>query len=438
MTLAGSKLITRALGRPNGPGDSGDGPSLVGRTIWSAIAEILQLASSVLVFLILARHLAPADYGVMGAVLGLAMPAATLTSFGSHVLLIKRVAQGGSFKEAWQQATSIGILGPALGAIVMIAFKPVLLPGVDIWVYTLLLLSQLNFFWLTELAVHVGGATRNFRASAQIRLMIAIVRFGALIVFAALTPGRLIDWAIASAISFALSAALAIGYIWRVFDAPPSLKRGSFADAKEGAPFSANAVTGSLVDTSDRPLLYRYGHESDAGIYALGGRIVQFGYMPVRILLRASDADLFAAGQGGIRPALQVVKRLLRPAMALGVLSGACLLLGASIVPRLVGSEYEEAVLTIQLFATMPAIRALQYLVGNCLSASGHQRVRLLATVAAAVLNFGLNLVLLRHGSWRMAVVTTFVTEIFLTLVLVVVVAALYQKEQRYQKEPGR
>ena len=68
------------------------------RVGWSSVVELSQLASSVLVFLILARQLTPGDYGALGAVLGVAMPAATLSSFGSHVLLIKRIAQGGDFE----------------------------------------------------------------------------------------------------------------------------------------------------------------------------------------------------------------------------------------------------------------------------------------------------------------------------------------------------
>ncbi|MEZ5410495.1 MAG: lipopolysaccharide biosynthesis protein [Acidimicrobiales bacterium] len=400
---------------------SGGGQGRAHRIGWSTIVELSQLASSVLVFLILARQLHPDDYGALGAVLGVAMPAATLASLGSHVLLIKRIAQGGDFTDAWQRATSIGMIGPAAGAVVLVAAKPLILPQVSTTVYTLLVVSQVNFFWLTELAVYVGNATRNLKAAAQIRLMVVATRFAALAVFATLTPGRLVDWAVASVASFALGAALALVHVWRVFGARPSLRRGSAADVREGLPFSANAVTESLVDISDRPLLFRYGHETDAGIYTLGGRIIQFGYLPIRILLRTVDADLFAAGRNGAAPALAVTRRLLKPAVAVGLAAGAAAFVCASMVPWLVGDEYRPAVETIRLLAPMPAIRAVQYLMGNCLSASGQQRWRLILTVAAGMLNLGLNLVLLPNGSWRTAVGTTFVSELFLTTALTAV-----------------
>ncbi|MDH4075962.1 MAG: hypothetical protein OEW29_08495, partial [Acidimicrobiia bacterium] len=132
---------------------SGGGRGAAQRIGWSTIVELSQLASSVLVFLILARQLHPDDYGALGAVLGVATPVATLASLGSHVLLIKRIAQGGNFTEAWQRATSIGILGPAAGTLVLVAAKPLILPQVSTTVYTLLVVSQVNFFWVTELAV---------------------------------------------------------------------------------------------------------------------------------------------------------------------------------------------------------------------------------------------------------------------------------------------
>lgn len=400
---------------------SGHGRSAAHRIGWSTVVELSQLASSVLVFLILARQLRPEDYGALGAVLGVAMPAATLTSFGSHVLLIKRVAQGGDFTDAWQRATSIGMLGPAVGAAVLVAAKPLILPQVSTVVYALLVVSQLNFFWLTELAVYVGNATRNLKAAAQIRLMVVATRFTALALFVTLTPGRLVDWAVASIASFAVGAALALFHVWRVFGARPSLRRGSLADVREGLPFSSNAVTESLVDISDRPLLFRYGHEVDAGIYTLGGRIIQFGYLPIRIILRTADADLFAAGKDGAGAALAVTRRLLKPALAVGLAAGAGAFVCAPVVPWLVGDEYRPAVETIRLLAPMPAIRAVQYLMGNCLSASGHQRWRLLSTVGAGVLNLGLNVMLLPGGTWRTAVGTTYASELFLTFTLTAV-----------------
>jgi O-antigen/teichoic acid export membrane protein len=403
---------------------------LVARAGWSTVVEILQLLSSVLVFLIVAGLLTTDENGAIGTVMAVAIPMANLTSFGSHVLLIKRVAHGVALPDAWAQAMSIGVLGPAVGAVAALVLKPVLVPTVSWPVYTLLLIGQLNFFWLTELAVMIGNATRKLKEAAQIRLIVVVCRFAAVLVFWLFTPGELIDWAVLSFLSFGLSAGLAVIFVWGVLGAPPSLRAGSLAEVREGAPFSFNSVTESLVNMSDRPILRRFGPRGDDGIYFLGGRIIQFSYMPMRILMRASDADLFEAGKRGVAPALRLTRRLLVPGLGVALVVGVGAFVAAPIVPLLVGAKYDPAVDTIRWMAVMPVIRAVQYLMGNCLSASGKQSWRLTATAAAAVLNLVLNLIfIVPGGTWRTAVATTLVTEVFLTIFFVVVATTMAARE---------
>ncbi|MGF1597357.1 MAG: lipopolysaccharide biosynthesis protein [Acidimicrobiales bacterium] len=404
---------------------------LGGRAGWATVVEVLQLASSLLVFIVLANLLTTADMGIMGAVLGAAVPVASLSGFGSHVLLIKRVAQGGHVADSWRRSTAIGLLGPAAGSLVMIAARPVLMPDIDPWTYGLLMVSQVNFFWLTELAVYLGNGSRRLKEAAQLRAMVVGCRFAALLAFAVLGEGRLLGWAIASFASFGLGAVLSLFYVWRVFGATPSIGQGSLADLREGLPYSVNAVSESLVDVSDRPLLVNYGHAEDAGIYSVGGRIIQFGYLPLRILMRASDADLFESGRQGVRSALRLTRSLLLPAAAIGSTVGLAFALAAPLVPVLAGDKYDEAVEAIRLLAILPLVRGIQYLMGNCLSATDHQWWRVGATIAAAALNFGLNLRLLPDGTWRTAVFTTIVSELFLTAFLAVAVYGWAWRERR-------
>jgi O-antigen/teichoic acid export membrane protein len=405
---------------------------LGGRAAWSSVVEILQLASSVLVFVVLAGLMTTAEYGRMGAVLSVVAPAVGLSNVGSHVLLIKRIAQGADVQRTFKQAISVGVGGPAVGSVVAIALQPVLLPTVEFWVVALIIVGQLNFYWATELTIFLGTALRRLREAAEIRIIATVFRFGSLFYFALFTRQRLVDWAVVSFVAFGISCLLAFVHVWRRFGVTPSLRHGSRADLAEGFPFSITSVPETLVDVSDRVLLERYGHSVDAGIYSLGGRIVQFGYLPLRILLRATDADLFEAGKQGVSGALRVSRRLLGPGLAIGFGASIALWVGAPLVPLLVGDKYDEAVSTIRLLSVLPLIRALQYIVGNCLSASGHQVWRLGATIAAAVLNLGLNLVLLVNGTWRTAVYTTFATELFLTLALMAVLAQRARRD-----EPG-
>ena len=78
----------------------------------------------------------------------------------------------------------------------------------------------------------------------------------------------------------------------------------------------------------DKPLLVRYGFETDAGIYGLAYRIVIVATLPVRAVLQASYATFFRLGKEGLDPALKLARRLLVPALfySVGVGSGLWLL----------------------------------------------------------------------------------------------------------------
>ena len=412
--MPGARGGMSSLGRKfNSIGSDGLG----NRTAWSLVVEVLQLASSLSVFLVLPFLLSRNDYGVIVAVLGIATPAMSLTSFGSHALLLRRVAEGVPLGDAWKRTTSIGIVGPAVAAVLLIAIRPLVWPNLDGWVYTLLLISQLNFFWMSELATFVGTATKRLKDAAKIRTMVASTRFAAVGWFALFGGGKLLNWAIASVVSFGIAAVVSVYAVWRIFGVGPALNRLSKSDFKEGWPFSASGTTESLVDAADRPLMARYELLEDAGIYGLAGRVIQFGYLPIRILLRASDADMFAAGTKGTKPALALSRRLLPPALGVGVILSGCFLAFAPVL-RLLPDRWDEIVPAVRWLAIMPTIRAVQYLMGNCLSASDRQRWRLSATFTAAILNLGLNLWLLPNGGWRTAVMTTIVSEVYLTVVL--------------------
>lgn len=391
---------------------------LGGRAGWSLVVELLGLASSVLVFFALTNLIVRAEIGTMTAVLALAVPVASLTSFGSHVMLIKRIAHGDEIQDVWRRATSVGIIGPALGAVALIALRPLILPKVDFWVFVFLTVSQVSFFWLTELAVFLGNATRRLKESAKLRAIVVACRFLALGLFAIFGGGELIGWAIASFASFGVGAILSLVFVWRVFGARPSVSDLDVGDVREGLPFSVNGASEGLFDGADKVLLKRYDHDDDAAIYGVGGRAIQFGYLPIRILLRASDADIFEAGKEGTRQALKLTRTLLPTGLAIGGLVALAFLIMAPIIPYVAGDEYVDSITTIRYLSILPFIRAGQYLMGNCLSASGHQPWRLGATFAAAGLNIGLNVWLLPTGTWRTAVLTTIVSELFLTAVL--------------------
>lgn len=407
------------------------GRLMVGRAGWSLVVELLQLASSSLVFIVLVRFMAPSTLGELGGLLALAFPALSIATLGTHFLLLRRSSQGHDLADAWNRALTVGLIGPVIAAVVMIALRPVFLPNVDPTAYVLIFIGNLPFFWINELAVYLGVGSGRMKQAAQVRFILVLCRFLAVGWFAVWGGGTLAAWAGASAASFAAGAIGSLWFVYKVFGLRPRFIPASAADLPQGIPFSANSVNEGLVDSSDRWLLARFGLTADAGLYTLGARIIQFGYLPLRTLLRSYDSDLFGAGKDGVRSALTVTKRMTRPGMAIAAAVTLGFLVLAPLVPLVAGDEYRETVSVIRWLALLPVIRMAQYLLGNTLSASDRQWWRTGATFVAMVTNLGLNLWLIPGGSWRTAVMTTFVSEVLLAVLLLMTVTLWVRRERR-------
>lgn len=401
-----------------------------GRAGWSLVVELLQLASSGLIFIGLVRFMDTETYGSLGGLLALAFPALSIATVGTHFLLLRRSSQGHDLDDAWSRAITVGFVGPVLVAGAMIALQPLFLPNIDPWAYALVFIGNLPLYWVNELAVYLGVGSGHMKRAAQARAILVAARFAALGWFAIWGGGELVAWAAASAVSFGVGAIGAMIFVMRAFGVRFRFARGVGSDVTDGIPFSANSVNEGLVDASDRWLLTRYDKLTDAGLYSLGGRVVQLGYLPLRTLLRTFDAELFGAGKNGVAAALAVTRRMAVPGMAIAVAVTLGFVLLAPVVPVIAGPEYDETVDVIRLLALLPVLRMMQYLVGNTLSAADRQWWRTGATAVAVVVNLGLNAWFLRDGGWRTAVVTTFVSELLLAGLLAVVLVRLLAVER--------
>lgn len=401
--------------------------------MWSTVVEILQICSSTLVFLVLADVFTAETYGIMNGSIGAVAPALGLSNLGTHVLLTRRAARGEDLVSAWNRALTLGLASPTLATVVLLALHPLLFPGGNVpWsVFALFAIAGLPFFWLSEMVAFLPIGLGDLRSVAVIRFATLVCRIVALGWFLLLSGGSLLEWAGAHAASLAVASVLGVSIVGRKYNLRPGLGTGLASDVKEGLPFSMSFATESIFDGADRVLLVRYGHDADAGIYGLGGRITQFGYAPIKILLRSRDAELHRAGGVGVRAAFEVAKTMFVPGLLLGGAAAGVIWLCAPLVPLVFGSKWDEAVPAIRLLAFLPGIRSVQYLVGNTITASDRQPWRFAATALAAGLNIVLNVIYLPTGTWRTAVVTTFISEAFLVTALTGVVWYWLRRESQ-------
>lgn len=397
------------------------------------MVEVLQIFSSTLVFMVLADVFTTDVYGIMTGIVGAVTPAMSLSTLGTHVLLTRRAARGEDLGFAWSRALTLGLASPSVTFLVMLGLFPFLFPegNVDWSVFVLFAVAGLPFFWLSELVAFLPIGMGDIRTAAVLRFATFVCRLVALGWFLLLSSGTLLEWAGAHALSFAASGLIGVVIVSNKYNLRPQPPTRLGADVREGLPFSMSGATENIFDGADKVLLLRYDMRDDAGIYGLGGRITQFGYAPIRILLRSRDADLHRAGASGAGAAAQVARQMLVPGLGLGLFAAAVAWLFAPLVPIVFGDKWEEAVPAIRLLAFLPAVRSIQYLVGNTITACDRQLWRFGATAVAAVLNIVLNVIYLPGGSWRTAVATTFVSEVFLVTALFLVLWFWVRKESQ-------
>lgn len=405
--------------------------------MWSTVVEILQICSSTLVFLVLADVFSTETYGIMSGSIGAVAPALGLSSLGTHVLLTRRAARGEDLSSAWNRALTIGLASPTLATIALLALHPVLFPDGNVpWsIFALFAVAGLPLFWLSEMVAFLPIGLGDIRSVAVIRFSTLVCRLIALGWFVLFSGGSLLEWAGAHTVSLAAAAILGVVIVTRKYNLKPGLGTGLASDVKEGLPFSLSFATESVFDSADRVLLLRYGHNDDAGLYGLGARITQFGYSPIKILLRSRDAELHRAGGVGIRAAVSVTRTMFLPGLALSCAAAGVLWLSAPLVPLLFGAKWDEAIPVIRLLAFLPMIRSVQYLIGNTITAYDRQPWRFGATALAACLNLVLNVIYLPTGTWRTAVVTTFISEVFLVMSLALVVWYWVRRESRERSD---
>ncbi len=409
------------------------------RILWSTVVEVLQICSSTLVFLVLAQVFAPASYGIMNGSMGAIAPVLGLANLGTHVLLTRRTARGEDLAAAWNRALTIGLASPTVATIALLALHPALFPKGNVpWsIFALFAIAGLPFFWLTEMVAFVPIGLGDMKSVAVLRFATLLCRLVALGWFLLLSGGSLLEWAGAHAASLAVASVLGVTMVSRKYNLRPGIGTGLAADVREGLPFSMSFATESIFDGADRVLLVRYDHADDAGVYGLGGRITQFGYAPIKILLRTRDAELHRAGGAGVAPAFNVAKQMFLPGLAVGCLAAAGLWVCAPLVPYFFGDKWDDAVPAIRLLGFLPAIRSVQYLIGNTITAFDRQPWRFGATAMAAVLNVVLNVIYLPTGTWRTAVATTLVSEVFLITALALVVWYWLRRESGEREMPS-
>ena len=178
-------------------------------------------------------------------------------------------------------------------------------------------------------------------------------------------------------------------------------------DVAEGVFFSIGSSATTVYNDIDKIMLSKLSDLASTGVYAAAYRVIDVSLTPVRSLVSAAYPQFFQRGVGGMRATYPYALSLIAKASGYGILTFAGLWILAPVLPHILGSKYDAVVPALRWLALIPFLRCFHVFLADALSGAGFQRLRTGIQVIVALINIGLNLVILPRYSWRGAAWTS-------------------------------
>ncbi len=384
---------------------------------WSFVNEVVGLGASAALFLGLTLVMEPAVYGVLGAILAVGQIVAPFAKAGTGWLMLRSISQGMAPDLALARAFGTVAVTSLISTAALVVLAPLLLGDIDRVAVGLILGSQLIFLTIAELAIHHSVCLADLRTAAESRIAGSVVRLSALLVVLLMDTVDIRSWGYVLAASTAASALVTTMVSTLRTSTAIGLRWTSFRRVLEGLPYAVGTSTEGFLAASDRPVLLRSGFAEEAGFYAAGYRIVTLGFVPLMAVIRAQDRRAVDAATAspdkGREVATDVIRQGLVASAAVGVVLFA---LGPVAIDTFLPASYGSTGDVVRALAWLPLIKAVQFPLGNLLSASGKQPRRVALTAGFALVNLAANLRYVPEHDWVAAAWSTMACEFGLSL----------------------
>ena len=388
---------------------------LVANSVWGMGSEVVQISVGLITFFTVAALLGPGEYGRFASAVAVFTITGAIARLGSGQLLIRRLARPHEHDRPWETAVGGVLLGTVIGTAIVILAQPIVLPWIDRPTAAALGLSEVVFGGLVALSVEASQGLKVLPTGMMVRTIAAICRLGAL--GALLIVGPSVEaWAICLAVAAAIAAAASLIVVNKWLALPAAIRLPRASDIRAGLPFAVNQSSDSVMQDVDKALLEGANIGPVSGPYAAAYRLIGYGLLPIRGVIRASYADLFVKAEHDLGDAIAYLRKLSKPALGYGLLVSIGVFVAAPLLPLILGDDYSLAVPMTRALALVPVIKATQTLAANTLTAAGRNSTRNVLLGIAAIGNLVANLVAIPRFGWGAAVVTTLVAEGFLTV----------------------
>lgn len=401
---------------------------------WMFGSRTLRALVAAVYFLLLARSLGVSGYGAFTGVCAMAGILAPFASLGTGNLLIQEVARNrATFPLRWGNCLLITLVSGAAFAGSAVALSRLVLPrSLPVTLILWIAVADLVFVRLLDVSAMAFQSLEQLPMTAWFSLALTLSRLAAAAVLSLAFPqASPRDWSVLYLVSTAIPACGAVWSVTRRIGLPAFRISTRPREILLGLYFSVSLSAQTIYNDIDKTMLARMVGLGATGLYGAAYRIVDAAFIPVGAVQAAAYARFFQHGTQGLRSTTDFARRILNRAVVYSVVAGIALWLAAPYVPMFLGAQFADTVIALRMLSPLLLLRSLHCFAADSLTGAGYQGTRTLLQVFVALLNVGLNLIVLPRYSWRGAVWTSLACDGALALLLWIAVSLLCSRERR-------
>ena len=388
------------------------------------LGQGIKLALQGIYFLCIARSLGPAQYGAFVAVTAMTNIVSPYVGLGCGNLFLKNVRSGKRDAQlCWGNGLLATVISGLLTTVALCGLSQLWSSGVPLAVIAAICVSDLVSTRIIDLASFGFAASGKMSKTAVQNTTMSVLRvIGILFLICFYRQVTVAQWAwtyLLTAIAGGLFALRQGGSLWGW---PRFSVIALWEDTREGTFFSISTSAQTIYNDIDKTMLARLSTLSATGVYAAAYRIIDTSLTPVRSLVSAAYPAFFRIGTGGMEASYSYAKRLVRKTVIFGIVDFFALVLIAPLLPHILGPKYAGVAPAVQWLALIPVMRCVHWFMADALSGANAQILRTGIQVGVALLNIGLNLVVLPRWSWVGAACTSLASDAVLMIAVYVAV----------------
>lgn len=372
---------------------------------------LVRAAAQAATVLMLARTLGGTGYGQFVACVAVASFLVPCAGLGLSHILLRNGAKDAAHLQGYLSFALRGwllSLVPAmvLGLMLAVCLLPADMPRAAAWAA---IASEIMASSLAELCARKEQALHRTHAFGALNAGLPVLRLLALALMAALAPrsAEAALWTYAAA-SLAYALLLAQRLPWRPKPAPAMGPEPM--SAVSGLPLCLSALAMRLQGEFNKPMLAQLGYGL-AGAYNVAQRGTELVAMPLLALQEALWPRLYAHED----PAA-ALRRAAGWMLGLALLCGGVIWLGAPMLPRWLGPDFQDAADIARLLAGLPLVQALRGIVNFQVIQAGRMPLIGWACAAGAVFSVTTLAWLVPALAAAGAALVTYGSELLMTL----------------------